>query len=394
MKKPFKRSFNDMAALSGLTRHEIILLAFALQAGLLFIAVLCLIYSLTVFGLLLSVFLILFYAQIFATKHRNYRNNFNSALRTTIQINGHIKETAEAFSRSGPLRRQCADFARRLTAGEEPFAAAVISKVPLEIETAMALSMPSGVVQPEEARRPAQEIARRSTNSLAIASQLFYLIIICGVLTLFAGFHAAFIAPTMRTLLAEMQTNYDSPSDDWALFALMLTACFIAVISIGFYLIAIIGLIPQILALPGVPLLPVAAARNSAILTGIATTIESSFSLKRFCEIGKDIYRGRTRKQFEKALLEMERGYTDPDVLYRTGWIRAVDQAWLQEATPKRKAEILRNIGRQNIRHADANLNWIMAIGYPVAILCLATAATPFAALFFTQLSTLITQLA
>jgi len=89
----------------------------------------------------------------------------------------------------------------------------------------------------------------------------------------------------------------------------------------------------------------------------------------------------------------MEKGYIDTHVIHRAGWINAEDLAWLENATPTRQANILRNISRQNIRHADANLNWIMAIAYPAAILCLATAAAPFAASFFSQLTQLITQL-
>lgn len=362
-----------------------------LRNALLLLAALWLITTFNLLGLMLCIFLMLFYGHLFAERRRNYSKNFNSALRTTIQINGHIKGTAEAFSKSGPLRRKCEKFAGRLTAGEEPLAAAVTSALPLELETAIALSLPDAKPQSESKPASANEVARRNTNRLSIASQLFYLIIICCVLILASIFHETFIEPTLRSHLTEMQPKNDNPAQIWAVPLLSITALVVASSAIGFYLVAILGLIPQILAFRWVPLLPVAAARKAAILTGIATTIENRFSLKGLCEIGAQIYHGRTRRQFLKALREIDSGYADPDVLCRADWISAADQAWLQEATPTRQAEILRNISRQNIRHADANLNWIMAIAFPAAILCLATAATPFAISFFSRLSSLVT---
>lgn len=364
-----------------------------LRYALLGVASLSLIYFFSFFGVLLGVFLLLFYAHVYAARRRNYIKNFNSALRTTIQINGRIQQTAEAFSHSGPIQRQCANFARRLTAGEEPFAAAVTSYVPLEIETAMALSLPAGAVQLDSNRHPERETNRQKLNSLSIASQLFYLIIICSTLILFSSFYTLLLAPTLASLQSEMPLTTTGQEAIRTPVTLQITAFVIGIAAFCFYLIAIVGLIPKILTLSWMPLLPVAASRQSAVLTGIATTIENRFSLDAFCQVGAKTLYGSRRGQFLRALREIENGYTDANVIYRAGWINASDCAWLEDATPTRQAEILRNISRQNIRHADANLNWIMAIAYPAAILCLAAAAAPFAASFFTQLTTMITRI-
>ncbi|MDB4759621.1 hypothetical protein OAG34_00260 [bacterium] len=364
-----------------------------LQYALLVVAALSLIYFFSFFGVLLSVFLVLFYTHVYAARRRNYIKNFNSALRTTIQINGRIQQTAEAFSHSGPIRRQCEMFARRLTAGEGPFDAAVTSYVPLEIETAMALTLREGSLQLDSNRHTPSETPRQKLNSLSIASQIFYLIIICFTLILFSSFYTLFIAPTLVELQTEAPLSRTNPTAYGAPTILQMTAFFIGSTAICFYLIAIVGLIPRILTLSWMPLLPVAAARKSAILTGIATTIDNRMSLDAFCQIGAKIHHGSRRRQFLKALREIENGYTDANVIYRAGWINAADHAWLEDANPTRQAELLRNISRQNIRHADANLNWIMAIAYPTAILCLASAAAPFAASFFSQLTNLITHI-
>ncbi|MGB0760130.1 MAG: hypothetical protein ACPGPS_11360, partial [Rubripirellula sp.] len=120
---------------------------------------------------------------------------------------------------------------------------------------------------------------------------------------------------------------------------------------------------------------------------------EHNVPLDEFCTIGAKIHSGITRRQFKKALRAINSGYTDANVIYQAGWISAADKAWLEDAPSARQVEILRNISNQDIRHADANLNWVMAIGYPAAILCLASAAAPFATAFFTELTDLITQL-
>ena len=360
-----------------------------LRSCLLFVAAVWLIYVFSFFGVLLSVFLI--YAHLFVARRRNYIKNFNSALRTTIQINGHIRQTADAFSHSGPIRRKCANFARRLTAGDEPLAAAVSSDLPLEIETAMALTLPATTAQLDSNRHRERETRYRRTNSLSIASQIFYLIIVCFTLILCSSFFAAFITPALRTLQSEMPVTSTSEAvGDPTILAL--TAFLIGSTAFCFYLIAVVGLIPQLLTLSWLPLLPVAAAQKSAILSGIATAIENRFSLDAFCQIGFKTFRGSKRRQFLKALRYIEKGYTDANAIYRVRWINATDHAWLADATPTRQAEILRHISRQNIRQADANLNWIMASAYPTAILCLAAAAAPFAASFFSQLATMITQ--
>lgn len=380
MKMPFNLSTVTKTGLS------------TLQSCLVFAAATWFIYVFSFFGLLLSAFLLLFYAHLFLARRRNYIKNFNSALRTTIQINGRIQQTADAFSHSGPIRRKCADFARRLTAGDEPLAAAVSSNLPLEIETAMALTLPATTGQLDSNRHSERETRHRRTNSLSIASQILYLIIICFTLILCSSFYVAFIAPVMRTLQTDMTVTSTSVAIGYPT-TLALTAFLIGSTAFCFYLIAVVGLIPQLLTLSWLPLLPVAAAQKSAILSGIATAIENRSSLDAFCQVGFKTFRGSKRRQFLKALRYIEQGYTDANAIYRAKWITETDQAWLADATPTRQAEILRHISRQNLRQADANLNWIMAIAYPAAILCLAAAAAPFAASFFSQLATMITQI-
>lgn len=352
---------------------------------------LLLFYLFSFMALLFAFFFVLFYAHFVAAKRRNYIKNFNSALRTTVQINGQIQKTAEAFSRSGPIRGRCADFARRLTAGEEPFAAAWASRVPLEIETAMALSLPERAGQPT--RSTAGQTMHRQTSNLSVASQVFYLIIVCFAAFLAATFFSAFISPTMDSLLEESQIQSQGSTRDWELHCLEFVSLAIGFLSICFYLIAILGLLPALLAPSWLPLLPVEAARRSAILSGIATSMDHNVPLDEFCTIGAKIHSGITRRQFGKAFQAINSGCTDTNVIYRAGWISAADKAWLEDAPPARQAEILRNISNQDIKHADANLNWVMAIGYPAAILCLASAAAPFATSFFTELTDLITQL-
>jgi hypothetical protein len=256
----------------------------------------------------------------------------------------------------------------------------------------MALNFPATKLHPDSNRRIEGETSRQKMNSLSIASQLFYLIIICFTLIVFSSFYTLFLAPVLMSLETDMTLTGSSEATSRTPVLLQMTAFFIGIAAFCFYLIAMVGLIPQILAIPWMPLLPVAAARKSAILAGLATTIENRFTLEAFCQVGARTFHGSRRRKFLKALRGIENGNNDANVIYRAGWINAAEHAWLADATPTRQAELLRNISRQNIRQADANLNWIMAIAYPSAILCLAAAAAPFATSFFSQLATLVTR--
>ncbi|MGB0762076.1 MAG: hypothetical protein ACPGPS_21185, partial [Rubripirellula sp.] len=236
---------------------------------MLLIAALLLCYLFSFVGLLISFFSALFYAHFVAAKRRNYINNFNSALRTTIQINGQIQDTAVAFSKSGPLRTKCTGFARRLTAGEEPFSAAWLSRLPLEIETAMALSLPETAVQPEPKRVTARQTTTRQNNNLSVASQLFYLILVCFAVFAASIFFETFIAPVLDSLLEESAIQTRGATRDWAVHCMAFVALAIGFGSMCFYLVAILGFLPALLAPSWIPLLPVKAARKSAILAGV-----------------------------------------------------------------------------------------------------------------------------
>ena len=52
-------------------------------------------------------------------------------------------------------------------------------------------------------------------------------------------------------------------------------------------------------------------------------------------------------------------------------------------------SENIRNIARQNITRANANLSWILAVMFPVSIFCLAAAVAPYTATLFTELNAL-----
>jgi hypothetical protein len=345
-----------------------------------------LVIQLNVLGVLLITFLALLYFEHAVRRRRNYIKSFNSALRTTIQINGSLEQTARAFSSSGPLRRASKAYETRLASGGSPLHNAVACRLPLEMETAMAFSLPAEKTQSKRTGTSQQTVTPQSSNNLPTSSQLYYLFFVCIAAIAFTIFYDTFILPTLATISSEYQSSGNGIAQIRDGSWLMLTAFFISIGAVVFYLTVVVGFFPKVTSASWMPLLPVAATRNSEMLLGIATALDSNYPLKNFFELGETIYRGSERKRFRVALNAIERGNTDTNAIRQAGWISTSDEAWLQDATPRRMAEILRTISRQNIRHAEGNLNWLMAILFPLVLLCLAGTMEPVASSFFSHL--------
>ena len=338
------------------------------------------------FGLLLAALLTLFFFQNWARARRNYIRNFNSALQATVRINGSVEKTARAFSTSGPLRSRCAFYARQLAGGAAPLHAGIASGLPLDMETALAFSLP---LREREATPPKQLQTVPETekqNNLSAAYQLFYLIFVCIVICFCSFFYDLLIFPTMESILSENSISGEAAplasNSSW----IRITACLVGLGVIMFYVAAIIGFPSGLLSTLWVPLLPVAAAQKSTTLDSLANSIEAGYPLTHFCEVGLMLHRGSRRKSFLQALNAISNGHTETEALAEAGWIHKSDRALLEGSTPRRMSEILRTIARQDIRHANSNLNWIMAIMFPALILCLATGISLFTSNFFSEL--------
>jgi hypothetical protein len=350
-------------------------------------AVFCLlVFFFHLFGLLLATLLTLFFFQNWARARRNYIRNFNSALQATVRINGSVEKTARAFSTSGPLRSRCAFYASQLAGGAAPLKAGIASGLPLDIETALAFSLPVRKEQPKPAWQLENGPETESKNHLSIASQLFYLIFICIGIFACSGFYDLLVFPTMEMILSENSFSSEvSPSasdSGW----MRVTTCLLGLGVITFYITAILGFPSVLLSASWVPLLPFAAAKKSTTLNAIANSIEAGCPLNTFCELGMMLYKGSERLKFAQAFNALKNGESETRALAVAGWIRDSDRVLLEGSTPQRMSEILRSIARQDIRHANSNLNWIMAILFPALILCLAASISLFASSFFTEL--------
>ena len=360
-----------------------------------------------VLGFLFSVILLLFVIQNWMRTRRNYIRNFNSALRTTIEINGSIEKTARAFSMSGPLRSRCKRYADRLSQGDDPLVAAAHCRVPLEIQTAMAFSIPQKRTGLEKTRISDTELGNRVTgqsSSLAITSQLYYILFVCIAIVICTTFYNVFITPTMQMLMedfditAVVEQSYDTEEilipytgqgNSWPQWASALVAMGIAFGTLMFYLIAVVGIFPALITASWIPLLPVVAARKGAILNGLADAIDAGVPLKDFCELGLITFWHGKRRPFVLALNSITQGHSETSSITKAGWIKAADCSLLENSNPQRMSENIRNIARQNITRANANLSWFLAVMFPASIFCLAAAVAPYTATLFTELNAL-----
>ena len=309
-----------------------------------------------VLGFLFSVILLLFVIQNWMRTRRNYIRNFNSALRTTIEINGSIEKTARAFSMSGPLRSRCKRYADRLSQGDDPLVAAAHCRVPLEIQTAMAFSIPQKRTGSEKTRNDT-ELGNRVTgqsSSLAITSQLYYILFVCIAIVICTTFYNIFITPTMQMLMqdfditAVVEQSYDTEEtlipytgqgNAWSQWASALVAMGIAFGTLMFYLIAVVGIFPALITASWIPLLPVVAARKGAILNGLADAIDAGVPLKDFCELGLITFWHGKRRPFLLALIPSRKVIARPAASQRRAGsnkpIAAYLKAQILNACPK-----------------------------------------------------------
>lgn len=340
----------------------------------------------SIFGLLFSVIVILFYCENRARRRRNYVKSFNSAVRTTVQISGPLGRIAKAFANSGPLREQCANFEHRLAAGEETLDAAVASKLPLEIETAMALAFPDDQQQAIPQRRSVIRSAAQSQSNLSTACQLYYLIFITMAIFICTLFYDSFIAPMLQSIANDFARNHGERLIAGNAQAIRIIASAIGLGVISTYLALILDLAPRLASFSWMPLLPRAAERRAATLEGIATAIDIGCPIETFCQLGQKVSPGSQHKPFSLALNSIENGNSNASAIAKAGWIDESERAWIEGAPPQRAADIFRTIAQQSTRRADSNLSWLMAILFPLMLLILAATIAPFATAFFSDI--------
>ena len=342
---------------------------------------------------------------------RRYRNNvktFNAALRSVCHRDGAISKVALAFSRSGPLSGPCHEYTRRLMIGEDPVQAAVRSRVPLQLRTAVAMQVPVGSSPDPSGTRitPAadfnsgmkgetSEMELVESSMMPAYGQFIYLTIATLVTCVVLSFMSVFIVPTLEVMFSEFFGG-EIPYK-WmfslgpAVGILMLLMCLILVIApllnrghlFGFRLPSIIPKMPRL------------AERNAEILCGLADGIDAGWPLGRALEIGQQVStQHHERRLCEDAIRSIQVGVEPIEAIRRVGWIDGRDAAWLTGATGPRTAQLLRAISAQQIRDARANLRWTMVVLFPVILLLLGLAVTGYAYGLFGSLSQLISNLA
>ena len=349
-------------------------------------------------GCLMALLLIFAIADFSSRRYRQTVRSFNFALRAVCRHDGAIGKVALAFSRSGPISGPCYEYARRLMMGEDPIDAAVEARVPLQLQTAVAMLSPGSEVpgqsssdQLDDGDDP--ELAMVDATMMPAYAQFIYLSATALVTCVVLGFMGIFIVPTLEAMTEEFglavphRWLFTSAPALWILFLL---AFLVAIVAPTLNRGHLLGL-----RLPNwVPLMPRPAERKAEILRGLADGIDAGWPLGRALATGHAVsIRWHDRQLFERAMRMVEAGAEPVEAIHRVGWIDANERSWLGGASPRRMAELLRTIGAQDIRDARSNLRWIMAVVYPVLILLLGCSVLAYAYGFFSSLLGLISGL-
>ena len=248
-------------------------------------------------GLLLSLILVMAWADFSARRRRLAARTFNSAVRAVCRQEGAVGKVAVAFSRSGPLSGSCYEYARRLMSGENPVDAAAQAGIPLQLSTAIALEVPTGQIR-AAAPRDIQERDELShdVGSMPAYGQMFYLLmsacLICAVFT----WIAIKIAPEMVAMMEEFEvTNtYEGEFDTSPAFMILAALALVV-----FVVIPILnrGQLFGIRFERMIPMLPAVARRRGETLYGLADAMDAGIPMGRALSIGHSITLGRPERR-------------------------------------------------------------------------------------------------
>ncbi len=371
---------------------RIILWTFAIIVGLVcFVLVLP-----SLLGSLMGILLIFAIVDFTSRRYRNSVRNFNSALRAICHHDGAIEKVALAFSRSGPLSGPCYEYARRLMVGDDPLDAAIAARVPLQLQTAIAMQRPQQEADPvDHEERTENELALVDATMMPAYGQFIYLTITALVTCNVLAFMSIFILPTMEAMFDEFYGT-ELPYQ-WMFSTGPAVGILVLLTVIGIVIIPLLnrGHLLGVRLPRWIPTMPRLAVRKAEILNGLADGVEAGWPLGRTLALGHAVStRSLERHSLYHAMHMIQQGIQPLEAMRRTGWIDHDEEAWLHGTPPQRAADLLRSIASQTIRDARSNLRWLMAVFFPVLILMLGSAVAAFSYGFFANLTKLISDLA
>ena len=338
-------------------------------------------------GLLICLLLFISVANVLAQRKRYKKRVVNNAVRAVCRREGGLSQLATAFARTGPLRGECYEFARRLMQGQQPLQAAARSRIPLQLGTAVALSSPQQL--------PADNVVSLESelhqdDTLPPDSQLMYLMFASVVTLAMLTFTNIFIVPTILQLMDEFGLRIPQ---QWLLVGFTPT-WFLTVLG------AILVLSVSVLVLAGrvlgwqprwVPLMPAAAESRSQILYGVADALEQGLSFEEAFKLGNDIsLHRREGKAYFLASRHVRAGVDPVQAMRNVGWVSRSEQEWLTDAPPPRTAQLLRHFGDRRVADANANMKWLMSVLFPAIVVILGVGIFLYAFGFMTALGSLV----
>lgn len=352
----------------------------------------------SLFGLVMVTLLVFFVLDFAARRKRNSIKALNSTLRAVCRHDGAITKVAVAFSRSGPLRGPCYEFARRLMMGQDPLEAATRARVPLMLATAVAMQNPASQAIERGSNRPTDQDRFYEPDDnegfLSSYGQLVYLVLTAMITCVVFSFMGLFIVPTLELMFEEFGiTNQNrrhlSPQPAYWILSLL---CFIVLVLIP---LMSCGTLLGFRFPRWFPVTPRLAQHKSDVLCGLADAIDHGWPMGRALAVGHMIsIRKHERRSLQYAMELIEQGRSPAQAIFGAGWIDAIEAAWLDGASPQRTADLLRTIADQSIRDSRAKIRWLMSLMFPTLVVLIAAAVLTYAFGFFSTLFQMIEALA
>ncbi|NNE00636.1 MAG: type II secretion system F family protein [Pirellulaceae bacterium] len=351
-------------------------------------------------GLIITILLIISITDIFDRRYRQAARTFNSAARAVCHQDGAITKVAMAFARSGALRGPCYEYARRLTAGEDPVEAANRSRVPLQLTTAVAMKSgratpPAGDMGTMSKRSPYYITPPHYAAVLPAYAHIMYLVLTAFITCAVLGFISVFIVPTMEQMMGEFGL---ATPHYWLIVGSTPTQAILTILVLILLLVTPIIGRGSFFGIPvprWMPVAPRSVEDKADTLHGLADAIDAGMTVDQALLLGSQVSLVPSqRKSLSYANSLIRQGVSPAESLQRSGWLSARESDWLRGTTAQRGAELLHSLAQQRVRDAYANIRWFMGIVFPMTVVLLGLAVLAYTYGFFGTLVALINGLA
>ena len=288
----------------------------------------------------------------------------NEALRAVCDRDASVIGLLGAAAIRGRLRSECYHFAYRMKCGQDPVEAAVASKMPLEIATAVALRAQKTDTAKQRRQKKEFAIMDELTSEPVIRGQQLYLTVTLLACSLLLSFSATMLVPTMEKMLEEFEQE---PIFNFSDSFQRVGPGVLGIVLVVWIATPLLMKFSQISGLGRSNSLSY-SIKKADVLSGVAEAIRRNVPVVDALDIGARLTRGSAKSSIVRASRLVRSGRRPADSFAAVGWITKSQRNRLAASQADRAAELLDHISQQHVRDAMYRLRWWITFSHPILI--------------------------